>query len=154
MELIKDYDCTIHYHSRKVNVVVAALSLMSVGSLSCMHFARIENFCEMKKMKLMFDVSPENARLAHFSIWSTFIDQIRAGKDLDEFLVSKKKLVEDSLTYDFRFGVDGMLMFGARMCVSNDYDLRRSILEEGHSSAYAMHPESNKLYRNLQEKFW
>ena len=34
LELLKDYDCTIHYHSGKVNVVADALSRKSMGSLS------------------------------------------------------------------------------------------------------------------------
>ena len=62
--------------------------------------------------------------------------------------------MEDGLSEEFRIGSDGMLMFGACMCVPNDSDLRRSILEEVHSSAYAMHLGSNKLYRNLREIFW
>ena len=40
------------------------------------------------------------------------------------------------------------------MCVPNDPELKRCILEEGNSSAYAMHPGGNKLYRNLRENFW
>ena len=40
------------------------------------------------------------------------------------------------------------------MCVPDDSELRRCILEEGHSSAYAMHQGGNKLYRNLWENFW
>ena len=141
MELIKDYDCTIHYHPGKANVVADALSRKSEGSLSCLRCTRIENFCEMKKMKAVFEVSSENALLARFSIRPTFLDQIRAGQDLDESLVDKRKLVEDGLSSEFRIGADGMLMFGSRMCVPNDSELRRSILEEGHSSAYAMHQQ-------------
>ena len=76
MELIKDYDCTIHYHLGKTNVVADALSRKSAGSLSFLRCARIESFCEMNKMKEMFDVSSENALLDRFSIRPTFIDQI------------------------------------------------------------------------------
>ena len=34
MELMKDYDCFIHYHSGKVNVVANALSRKSLSSLT------------------------------------------------------------------------------------------------------------------------
>ena len=37
MELIKDYDCVIHYHSRKANVVVDALSRKSVQMLRALN---------------------------------------------------------------------------------------------------------------------
>ena len=42
MELIKDYDFSIHYHPGKANVVADALSRKSAGSLACIHCARIE----------------------------------------------------------------------------------------------------------------
>ena len=32
--------------------------------------------------------------------------------------------------------------------------LKRQILEEGHISAYAIHPGSNKMYRTLKEYYW
>ena len=47
-----------------------------------------------------------------------------------------------------------MLMFGTRMCVPNDSELKRCLIEEGHSSAYAMHLGGNKMYRTLRENFW
>ena len=34
MELLKDYNCTILYHSSKVNIVADALSCKSMGSLA------------------------------------------------------------------------------------------------------------------------
>ena len=81
------------------------------------------------------------------------MDQIREGQDIDEFLLSKKKLVLDGVEGDFRINEDDMLLFGKRMCVPNNPELKRCILEEGHSSAYAMHPGGNKMYRNLRENF-
>ena len=37
MELIKDYDCVIDYHPGKVNVVVEALSRMSVKTFQALN---------------------------------------------------------------------------------------------------------------------
>ena len=34
MELLKDYDMSLHYHPGKANVVADALSRLSMGSLS------------------------------------------------------------------------------------------------------------------------
>ena len=33
-------------------------------------------------------------------------------------------------------------------------ELKRDIMEEAHSSAYAMHPGSTKMYRTLKEHYW
>lgn len=40
MKLIKDYDCTIHYHLGKANVVIDALSRKSSSSLACLAMGR------------------------------------------------------------------------------------------------------------------
>ncbi|KAA3466445.1 reverse transcriptase [Gossypium australe] len=37
------------------------------------------------------------------------------------------------------------------ICVSNDVELRQSILREVHNSPYAMHPNGNKMYRDIRE---
>ena len=33
-------------------------------------------------------------------------------------------------------------------------ELKKEIMEEAHSSAYAMHPGSTKMYRTLRDHYW
>ena len=40
------------------------------------------------------------------------------------------------------------------MCVPEIDELKREIMEEAHSSAYAMHPGSTKMYNTLREHYW
>ena len=40
------------------------------------------------------------------------------------------------------------------MCIPNDSEFKRHLMEEGHSSSYAMHPGGNKMYRTLRENLW
>ena len=40
------------------------------------------------------------------------------------------------------------------MCVPEYGELKRDIVEEAHSSAYAMHPGSTKMYKTLKEHYW
>ena len=47
-----------------------------------------------------------------------------------------------------------MIVKGQRMCVPENGELKRDIMEEVHSSAYAMHPGSTKMYRTLKEHYW
>ena len=49
---------------------------------------------------------------------------------------------------------DGTVVMGQRLCVSDVGDVRREIMEETHSSAYAMHPGSTKMYHTLKEHYW
>ena len=40
------------------------------------------------------------------------------------------------------------------MCVPEYGELKRDIMEEAHSFAYAMHPGNSKMYRTLKEHYW
>ena len=65
-----------------------------------------------------------------------------------------KERLGDSSQKGFSVNSDGVLMYATRLCVPDDAALKREILEEAHSSAYAMHPGSTKLYRDLRESYW
>ena len=68
--------------------------------------------------------------------------------------MSMRKRVEEGEQSDFAIRDDGALVIGSRLCVPATKELKRQILEEAHSSAYAMHPGSTKMYRALKENYW
>ena len=41
-----------------------------------------------------------------------------------------------------------------RVCVPNDDELKKSILEEAYSGSFAMHPGSTKMYQDLKTSYW
>ena len=45
-------------------------------------------------------------------------------------------------------------MMGHKLCVPNIRGLKKEIMEETDSSAYAMHPGSTKMYHILREHYW
>ena len=55
---------------------------------------------------------------------------------------------------NFTLRGDGTLVLGQRLCVSDVIELKKEIMEEAHSSAYAMHPGSTKMYRTLRDHYW
>ena len=55
-------------------------------------------------------------------------------------------MTEKGKKIEFQIRDDGMIVKGQRMCVPEYGDLKREIMEEAHSSAYAMHPGSTKMY--------
>ena len=55
---------------------------------------------------------------------------------------------------NFSITQDGILTMKGRMCVPDVEDLRKSIMEETHCSAYAMHLSSTKMYRTINENYW
>ncbi|WVZ85190.1 hypothetical protein U9M48_032140 [Paspalum notatum var. saurae] len=61
----------------------------------------------------------------------------------------KANVVADALSHN-----QGVLWFKNRLVVPKDMELRKKILEEAHKSVSAMHPGSNKMYRDLKQRFW
>ena len=49
---------------------------------------------------------------------------------------------------------DGVLYDKDRVCVPNDSELKKSILEEAHSGSFAMYPSSTKMYQDLKVSYW
>ena len=49
---------------------------------------------------------------------------------------------------------DGVLRFGNILCVSNDFALKKEIMEEGHCTPYSVHPGSTKMYHDIREIYW
>ena len=68
--------------------------------------------------------------------------------------MSIRKKVEEGEQSNISIRDDGALVIGSRLCVSATGQLKRQILKEGHSSTYAMHPGSTKMYRTLKEYYW
>ena len=46
------------------------------------------------------------------------------------------------------------MRFGTRLCVLNDGDLRRELLEEAHCSKFGIHLGGTKMYRDLKQNYW
>ena len=40
------------------------------------------------------------------------------------------------------------------MCIPDDVEVKRLILEEGHKSHRSLHPGMTKMYQDLKESFW
>ena len=47
----------------------------------------------------------------------------------------------------------GSLYYKDRVCVTNDSELKKAILEEAHSGSFAMHPSSTKMYQDLKVSY-
>ena len=62
--------------------------------------------------------------------------------------------VESGQRGDLSSREDGTVVMGQRLCVPDVGHVRREIMEEAHSSAYAMHMGSTKMYHTLKEHYW
>ena len=54
----------------------------------------------------------------------------------------------------FTIKEDGFVYYRDRVCVPNDDELKKYILEEAHSGSFVMHPGSTKMYQDLKTSYW
>ena len=94
------------------------------------------------------------ALFASFLLRPILVDQILEAQLEDPYLMSMRRKVEEGEQSDFSIRNDGALVIGSRLCVPAAEELKGQILGEAHSSAYAMHPGSTKMYRTLKEYYW
>ena len=81
LELIKDYDLIIDYHSGKANVVADVLSRKSSSTLAHIRTTYISLLLDMKTLGLSLEYDGYGALLASFVVRPSLIDQIR-GKQM------------------------------------------------------------------------
>ena len=154
IELIKDYECTIEYHPGKANVVANALSRRPMSSLSHVRAVHLPRLIELRSLGVRLELTDSGALLATFHVRPVLIDRIRELQIQDPQIVKLRGEVESGQRGDLSLREDGTVVMGQRLCVPDVGDVRREIMEEAHSSAYAMHPGSTKMYRTLKEHYW
>ena len=152
--MIKDYDYTIEYHQEKSNVVADALSRRLESSLSHMRSDYLSLLVDLRSLGVILEVEDSGALLATFHVRPFIVDQILAGQSQDPQMIKLKEEIEKGKKAEFQIRDDGMIVKGQRMCVLEYGELKREIMEEAHSSAYAMHPGSTKMYKTLKEHYW
>ena len=68
---------------------------------------------------------------------SAIVSQIGNDKEI-EFIVNENEV----------------LYYKDRVCVPNDNDLRKAILEEAHNGSFSINPGSTKMYQDLKVSYW
>lgn len=104
------------------------------------------------EVRLSLDYS--GASLTSFHVKPVLIDQVREAQGYDLKLKKIKSDIEQSLRMDFFVRSDEALLLGTRLCVVAQDKLKKEILDEAYSLAYAMHPQSTKIYRMFRELYW
>jgi len=153
MEFLKDYDFELLYHPGKANVVADALSRKTVHTTHLMikEVELLENF---RDMRIQVELGSESIRCSTLSISSDFLDSIRERQLLDASLNRIREQLGSEEANDFALSDDGILRFRGRVCIPDDAEVKRLILEEGHKSCLSLYPDMTKMYQDLKETFW
>ncbi|WVZ80889.1 LOW QUALITY PROTEIN: hypothetical protein U9M48_028327 [Paspalum notatum var. saurae] len=151
LELIKDYDLEVHYHTGKANVVADALNRKA----HC-------NFIEARPTVrvLCYEIgdiempTALEAELYNLVLEPTIKEQIIAAQKQDKGMAHIRAEIDDQKKACFKLDEEGVLWFKNRLVVPKDMELRKKILDEAHTSMFTLHPGSNKMYQDLKQKFW
>ena len=81
----------------------------------------------------------------------SLLNRVLEAQKKDEKIVV---IVSQIKEIEFTVNEDGVLYYKDRVCVPDDNDLRKVILEEAHSGSFAIHPGSKKMYQDLKMSFW
>jgi len=83
-----------------------------------------------------------------------FLKSIKEAQKADVKFVDL--LLGENQTEDSDFRVDdhGVLRFRGRICIPNNDEMKKMILEESHKSSLSIHPGASKMYHDLKKLFW
>ena len=109
---------------------------------------------EFRSLGVRLEFTDIGALLATFHVRPILIDMIRELQTQDPTMIKLKRKAESGKLKGFSVRADGTVMMGHRLCVPDVGELKKEIMEEAHSSAYAMHPGSTKMYHTLREHYW
>jgi hypothetical protein len=147
LELIKDYELDVHYHSRKVIVVVDALS----HKTHCNYLPVMPLIGKESSIRVLSDLS-----LYNITLTTILRDEIIAAQRNDERMSHIKRRMQegDSKVTCFHEDVEGTLWFKERLVVPKKEALKNKIPDEAHTPRYSINLGSTKMYHDLRQQFW
>nr|GEX47522.1 putative reverse transcriptase domain-containing protein [Tanacetum cinerariifolium] len=134
LEFLSDYDCDIHYHPGKANVVADALS-------------RKERSRPLRVRALVITMGLNLPKKILEAQTEALKPKNLSAKDVGGML--RKDLPKEKLEHR----ADETLYLNNRSWVSCFGDLRTLIMHESHKSKYSIHPGSDKMYQDLEQLF-
>jgi hypothetical protein len=149
LELIKDYDPGINYHSGKANVVADALSRRSHVNHLVVKGISSELCDEFAKLKIV-----ANTKVVETEVGYSLFQEIHRGHVEDEKIQEIKHNNKEEKSPGFSEDEQGVLWYKGRICVPNVKELKDKILYEAHESAYSIHPGGNEIYHDLKATYW
>nr|GEY60829.1 putative reverse transcriptase domain-containing protein [Tanacetum cinerariifolium] len=131
LELLSDYDCEIHYHPEKANVVADSLSRKE--QIKPLRVQALVMTIGLDLPKQILNAQTEVRKPENFK-----------AEDVGG-MIRKEKLEP---------GADGTLCLKNKSWLPCFGDLRTFIMNESHKSKYYVHPGSDNMYQDMKKLYW
>ena len=149
LELNKDYDCSIHYHPGKANVVADALSRKERMNMLTLPRELSE---EIERFELELCVCEKLEEICHaMTFQPELLEKIRKCQE-EVISQENNQLIGEEI--GTKKDEQGILRFSSRILIPQVTELKNEILQEAHNSKFSIHPGSTKMYQDLKKKFW
>ncbi|GKE03912.1 putative reverse transcriptase domain-containing protein [Tanacetum coccineum] len=140
LELLSDYDCEIHYHPGKANVVSDALSKKERDQP--LRVQALVMTIGLDLPKQIFNAQTEARKPENIKNEDVRGMLLENAKDPKK--VRKEKLEPRA---------DGTLCFNGRSWLPCYGDLRTVIMHQSHKSKYSIYPSSDKMYQDMKKLY-
>nr|GEZ60691.1 putative reverse transcriptase domain-containing protein [Tanacetum cinerariifolium] len=141
LELLSDYDCDIHNHSGKANVVADALS-------------RKEREPPLRVRALVMTIGLDLPRqILNAQTEARKLESIKK-EDVEGMLIENSKDPKKIRTEKLKPRTDGTLCLNGRSWLPCYGDLQTVIMHESHKSKYSIHSGSDKMYQDMKKLYW
>ena len=107
LELLKDYDMSFLYHPGKVNVVVDALSCMTMSSVSHVDEAKkyqVKDVHRLARLGVRSKDSPNGGFMVHHNFESSLEVEVKSKQHLDQPLTKLKESVLGKINESLSLG--------------------------------------------------
>ena len=130
----------IDYHLGKANIVADALSRKSVQTI--------------RALNAHLSLSDDGSIVAKLIAKPDLLNRVLEAQKNDENFFTIVNQSREGKETEFTVNKDGFVYYIDWVCVPNDNELKKSILEEAHNGSFAMHPSSTKMYKDLKTSYW
>nr|KYP71512.1 Retrovirus-related Pol polyprotein from transposon 17.6 [Cajanus cajan] len=119
--------------------------------MSSMMVKELELVEKFRDLNLCVELAQDHISCEMISITSEFLRHVGLKQLQDVELVKLLGLLGTEKVVGFELGGDGILRFKGRICLPQDAELKRVVLEKGHKSRLSIHPGMTKMYLPLVE---
>ena len=125
----------IDYHLRKANVVADALSRKSMQTLRALNAHLL--------------LTDDGTVVAELIARPEMLNRVLEAQKRDEKISAIVSQIGNDKETEFIVNENGVSYYKNRVCLPDDNDLKKAILEEAHSGSLAIHLGSTKMYQEF-----